>query len=77
MIDMLCDESIPMEKRKKRLAKLTKASIEMYQSKGLDVWKGLDSKESGSDYGHLERFQIKGCPEDPGSRLFSERFNPE
>lgn len=65
MIDMLCDESIPMEKRKKRLAKLTKASIEMYQSKGLDVWKGLDSKESGSDYGHLERFQIKGCPEDP------------
>ena len=64
MIDMLCDESVPLEKRKKRVEKLVKATADMYKDK-FDVWTGFDKKEEGSDYGHLERFQIKGCPEDP------------
>jgi acetyl esterase/lipase len=65
MIDMLCDENVPLEKRKKRLEKVRIASIDMYKNKGIDPFAGTDSKEDGSNYGHLKEFDIKGCPEAP------------
>lgn len=64
MIDMFCDENVPLEKRKKRLEKITKSSIEMFASK-FDIYTGWDKKADGNDYGHVEKFAIKGCPEAP------------
>jgi acetyl esterase/lipase len=65
MIDMLCDDNVPLEKRKKRLEKLAVSTVDMYKNRGFDPFAGTDSKEAGSHYGHLETYQIKGCPEAP------------
>jgi len=64
-MDTVLDDTVPLDERKKLLESRMKETIAMYKRQGLDVWKGLDYKEDGSDYGHLERFYIKGCPEDP------------
>ena len=65
-IDMLCDESIPLEKRLKRQQKFRDAAAEMYAQKPYDPFNGIDWKDKDEvPYAKLVKFEAPGCPEEP------------
>ncbi len=69
-IDMLCDESIPLEKRVKRMLKFRDAAAEMYAAKPYDPFNGIDWKAKDADgnfikYAFMTKYDAPGCPEDP------------
>lgn len=64
VVYMCCDESLPKEKRKKRLEKMIKLSTEMLVSQGCDPFEGRDTTEAAG-FGTMQAFQCAGCPEEP------------
>src|SRR5512146_2847062 len=46
VVNMCCDESIPLEKRKKRLEKMICMSADMLESQGYKPFEGKDSTEA-------------------------------
>ena len=66
MIDELCDDTVPLEKRKTRLAKLRESSAQMYETKPYKPFEGIDWKDKDPvPYSKLVKFEAKGCPEEP------------
>ena len=68
-IDMLCDESIPLEKRLKRQQKFRDAAAEMYAAKPYDPFNGIDWKAKDEDgnfikYAQMTKYDAPGCPEE-------------
>ena len=64
VVNMCCDESIPLEKRKKRLEKMIRMSADMLESQGFNPFEGKDSTEADG-FGTLQVFSCPGCPEEP------------
>ena len=61
----LCNEEIPLEERKRKLAERMERTIKGYQEKGYDPFTGTDSKPASNGYGVLREYHAKGCPEAP------------
>jgi acetyl esterase/lipase len=69
-IDMLCDDSIPLEKRLKRQQKFKDAAAEMYANKPYDPFNGIDWKAKDTEgnfikYAIMTKYEARGCPEEP------------
>lgn len=64
VVNMCCDESIPLEKRQKRLSKMIRMSCSMLASQGVDPFGGKDTTDADG-FGKLETFTCGGCPEEP------------
>ncbi len=66
MIDELCDDTVPLQKRRDRLAKLRDASAKMYEDKPYKPFEGIDWKDKSEvPYAKLVKYEAKGCPEEP------------
>lgn len=66
MIDDLCDDGVPLAKRKKRLATLREGAADMYAKKPYDPFNGIDWKDKDPEpYAKLQEFDAHGCPEEP------------
>ncbi|MGI6231160.1 MAG: alpha/beta hydrolase [Tractidigestivibacter sp.] len=64
-VNMCLDPKADVEKRRKRLKKLTDQSAQLMAQFGYDPFKGTDFMEEGQGFGHLEEFECPGSPEDP------------
>ena len=64
VVHMCCDESIPIEKRRKRLEKMIKLSSDMLASQGVNPLEGKDTTDADG-FGTLQAFRCHGCPDEP------------
>ena len=65
VIGDLCDESVPVEERRKTLEAMVRGVVAANRERGYDPFEGRDFKEEGQNYGQLHEYHAKGCPEAP------------